>query len=317
MGTTTTFSTDGLPDVSRSIRFRDHMKQWFAVDLDLRAPERAILDVQMRGYRAGRLRFASFRFSPHVTRFAGLIEEAPHLLASLLKKGSVEVSQGGRVSRVEAGEMVLIDPSRPFTIDSGEIETLSVYLRPGMVQALDSRIRLMTALPFDANGPAGLFQAIVSEVAHFAPGLEDTQADDMADLLDLGLRSALTAQEKLLGQIEEGAALQRSRIRSFVLANLRAPELSARTIASRLDLSVRRVHQLLAGEEMSLMRWIWSERLKRCRGELRDPRYREVSISEIAFSWGFSDSAHFSRTFRQEYGCSPTEWRQQQSRGMD
>ncbi|MDD5581131.1 MAG: AraC family transcriptional regulator [Methylobacter sp.] len=31
----------------------------------------------------------------------------------------------------------------------------------------------------------------------------------------------------------------------------------------------------------------------------------------MAFRWGFNDSAHFSRVFKQQFGCSPREFRQQ------
>jgi len=35
------------------------------------------------------------------------------------------------------------------------------------------------------------------------------------------------------------------------------------------------------------------------------------TITEIAFFWGFSDSAHFSRSFRRRFGISPRIFRAQ------
>ncbi|HEX6452329.1 MAG TPA: AraC family transcriptional regulator [Trebonia sp.] len=32
-------------------------------------------------------------------------------------------------------------------------------------------------------------------------------------------------------------------------------------------------------------------------------------MAAIARRWGFADSTHFSRRFRQAYGMSPREWR--------
>jgi len=32
-------------------------------------------------------------------------------------------------------------------------------------------------------------------------------------------------------------------------------------------------------------------------------------VTEIAFRWGFKDSAHFSRAFKREFGISPSEVR--------
>lgn len=61
---------------------------------------------------------------------------------------------------------------------------------------------------------------------------------------------------------------------------------------------------------MQLSRLIWKMRLDACRRDLADPRLRDRSVSDIAFSWGFNNAAHFSRSFRDEYGVSPREWRE-------
>ena len=60
---------------------------------------------------------------------------------------------------------------------------------------------------------------------------------------------------------------------------------------------------------MSVCDWIRSERLERCRTDLRDPAYADVSISAIARRWGLPSAPHFSRLFRLAYGCSPREFR--------
>ena len=48
-------------------------------------------------------------------------------------------------------------------------------------------------------------------------------------------------------------------------------------------------------------------RLDGCRGDLA--RQSDRTISEIAFAWGFSSSAHFSRAFRKRFGVTPTAFR--------
>ena len=47
--------------------------------------------------------------------------------------------------------------------------------------------------------------------------------------------------------------------------------------------------------------------------DLSNPTEAHRSISEIAYRYGYSDSAHFSRTFRHRFGSSPREFRQQRS----
>jgi AraC-like DNA-binding protein len=80
-------------------------------------------------------------------------------------------------------------------------------------------------------------------------------------------------------------------------------------IATGVGLSVRRVYELFEPGSMSLMRWVWSERLERCRRDLSAPSLRGRPVGAIAYSWGFSDLCHFSRTFKQRFGVSPRQWR--------
>jgi len=37
--------------------------------------------------------------------------------------------------------------------------------------------------------------------------------------------------------------------------------------------------------------------------------WRSLTVSEIAFSWGFNSAAHFTRAFRAKYGMAPSEYR--------
>ena len=54
---------------------------------------------------------------------------------------------------------------------------------------------------------------------------------------------------------------------------------------------------------------IWIRRLTQAATQLADPRYRERTVSEIAFEAGFEDAAHFTRAFKRRYQCTPREWR--------
>jgi AraC-like DNA-binding protein len=33
---------------------------------------------------------------------------------------------------------------------------------------------------------------------------------------------------------------------------------------------------------------------------------RAISLTELAFAWGFSSSSHFSRSFKRRFGLSPS-----------
>ncbi len=49
-------------------------------------------------------------------------------------------------------------------------------------------------------------------------------------------------------------------------------------------------------------------RLEACRTQLSRERNRRESISEIAYRWGFSDQAQFSRHFKARFGITPRDY---------
>jgi len=55
--------------------------------------------------------------------------------------------------------------------------------------------------------------------------------------------------------------------------------------------------------------YIKRERLLGCLLDLRDLDFDNQSITEIAFSWGFNSAAHFSSSFKREFGLNPRDYR--------
>jgi len=48
--------------------------------------------------------------------------------------------------------------------------------------------------------------------------------------------------------------------------------------------------------------------------DLGNPDLNARTITSIALTWGFNQSAHFSRVFREHTGLSPSDYRQLQRR---
>ena len=101
------------------------------------------------------------------------------------------------------------------------------------------------------------------------------------------------------------------RLKQVIKARLADPELKPAAVAAEAGISLRYANALLSPEGTSLERYIMARRLERCRRALDDPMQTHRMISEIAFSWGFSDLSHFARRFRKAFGISPSEFRRQ------
>ena len=62
-------------------------------------------------------------------------------------------------------------------------------------------------------------------------------------------------------------------------------------------------------ENISISDHILKARLERCREDLLNPTFAHRSITDVAYTWGFNSSNHFSRCFKQAFGASPRQAR--------
>lgn len=125
------------------------------------------------------------------------------------------------------------------------------------------------------------------------------------DLLAFSLHStglsALPAPSRL-------DAYHMTRIKAFIRDHLCDSALDTDFIAAGVGLSARHIQRLFTAQSQHVMEWVWQERLDGCYRSLMQPA-RDVRIGDIAYAWGFSSPAHFSRAFRDRYGASPREIR--------
>jgi AraC-like DNA-binding protein len=69
-----------------------------------------------------------------------------------------------------------------------------------------------------------------------------------------------------------------------------------------------------AEEGTTITGYIWQKRLERCREELEFGPKPGKTLTDIAFSWGFSSSSHFTHLFKKRYGIPPSAF---QRRGIE
>ena len=114
---------------------------------------------------------------------------------------------------------------------------------------------------------------------------------------------------KMLGGVTGRRAGVLHRVAQTIERRLAEPELSLTDVAAANGMSVRNLQKLFETFEKTFSTYVRSRRLERCRDDLASPLLGQLSISEICYRWGFTDPAYFSRTFRDEFGVSPREFR--------
>lgn len=250
-----------------------------------------------------------------VQRTPSLIARASedHFLVSIQTRGRGVVSQDGRDAVLGPGDFALYDSTRPYQLSFDDAFQQVVLMLPGPLlrTALRDTERL-TATTVRGDRGAGhlmieMIRTLAASIGELAPESAAAVADSVIQILIAGLATLPAARPAPVSRL---TAYHREQIKALVRSRLADPGLGVASIAQALRLSPSTLHRAWTGEPCSLSDWIWSQRLDAARRELCDPACSARSVSEIAFAWGFSDAAHFSRAFRARFGCAPRELRE-------
>jgi AraC-like DNA-binding protein len=98
----------------------------------------------------------------------------------------------------------------------------------------------------------------------------------------------------------------------YIDRELRDTSLSPQKIAETFGCSLRSTHLIFSKHSKTISSEIRNRRLERARLILIR-HANALSISAIAFKFGFTDPGHFSRLFKARYGSTPREYRDSNS----
>jgi AraC-like DNA-binding protein len=101
------------------------------------------------------------------------------------------------------------------------------------------------------------------------------------------------------------------RISQAIELQLGDGDLTLHQIAEQQHVSARYIQKLFQQAGLSFSQYLRRRRLEHCHADLASPAHRSLSVSDICFRWGFNDAAHFSRSFRADYGMTPRAFRQE------
>lgn len=114
----------------------------------------------------------------------------------------------------------------------------------------------------------------------------------------------------LCGHMKSNDEILMSKVMKTINDHLADPTLNVEMLAANVGMSRVHMHRKLKElTNQSARDFIRSIRLKQAANLLRE---KNLSVSEVAYATGFSNLSHFSNTFRDFYGISPSEYKEQQ-----
>jgi AraC-like DNA-binding protein len=235
-----------------------------------------------------------------------------YVIVSIQTKGSGVISQDGRDARLLPGDFAIYDSTRPYVLNfADDFEEIVLKLRGDHLRSAVRGTENLTATTVSGQAGAGhvliqMIRTLTEEVDALDAAPAEAVASGVVNILVAGLQSLPACRG---AELPSMAAFHLRRVKQLIDERLREPNLCVPAIAAQLGISIGHIHRLFKYEPLPPTQYVWNRRLEACARELLDPRRDNASIAEIAFSWGFNNAAHFSRTFRERFRCSPSEWR--------
>ncbi|WP_404714115.1 helix-turn-helix domain-containing protein [Sphingomonas sp. MMS24-J13] len=228
------------------------------------------------------------------------------------REGVATLRQAGRDLALEPGMWAICDAERAFTMTSGGAGEQLIVLLPRDRLAIAGSVTMHIVRGFGASGGTGrLLPRYLAGLLDEIAAIDDSNCGELADMAAQLVRLALFEARYAAPPVSMRETL-RLRVKDYVRRNVRDPALSIARVATAFGCTKRHLHKVFSGDELSLSQFVWSERLERCREALSNPRMAQHSITEISFMWGFNNSAHFSKSFKDRYGLPPGLFREHQ-----
>ena len=282
---------------------------YFPLQLSYRDPATFQGRLERRGM--GQVSLSRLRTEPaRYERVPGLIRqgEAEEYLVTIPSLAPVLFRQLGRDITCAPGGFIVERGDEPYRFAYQARNDLLVMkiARSALAERLRQPDRLCATVFDGREGLGGLFAETVRR-AHAMPA--DSAA---AEVLGRHLIELLALALDRQAETDAGAATviraaHLKRAQDAILRSLTDPALSPETVAAACGISKRYLHDLFGDTGTTVAQFIREARLKAARDMLQMPG--DLSLAAVAYRFGFSDQAQFSRLFRAMFGQTPSGYR--------
>jgi AraC family transcriptional activator of tynA and feaB len=234
-------------------------------------------------------------------------------------RGSIEIARPNGTLTAKAGESVIVDSNVPFQMRT-KLDAQSVHQS---FQVIVPAHLFISHLPdaIDYRGAytteTGLGQSVIKLLGYLFTDGERLRQNATEPLVSGFLRMIGDAIEQDPARLRPLTSLDRrlGEIEAYVMKHLTDPDLSFHKVAYSCGISARYLSYVLKNGDTTFSDLLWGRRIVKAKEWLTSSSMRNHMVQEIAFMAGFKSAAHFSRMFKDTYGCSPKEFRVTQQAG--
>lgn len=238
-------------------------------------------------------------------------ENEPAYLINIVAEGVGATSQSGNQCLLKPGDIFIHNAAQPYSMDLGsDFRMVTLRVSQDVIERYFLPLEAICALPLSrSRGMGRIAVAALLSLQHNADLLDAHEGEIVVGnaLTMVGAACAELLPDRFRVPSDTGLA----RVDRFIDLNIRHPDLGVSMIAQACGLSRRQLNRIFEGERDTVARVILRRRLERCRLDLISRNLMNRTVGEIAYHWGFNNLSHFSFSFRQAYGKTARQIRQE------
>jgi len=308
------FSTTGLPSTRRIPAWNDlYSSRMSRVEFTPTDQDRFGAELSIS--RLGPVKLAKLTVDRcSIERTRRHLSQSPRLYSFLLQaKGNSVFHHYGHEARLSEGDFVLCDTGMPHSFHTSTPSvTIMVRVMPDVLREYLPTLEQFCGLHLGkAVGVTNTLAAMVQSLSDQADfgSFPDYEARVARYLLEMISISYTMGFDCRATSPSAEVWRRRNEVIRYIEDNLRDPALTAESVADGVHLSPRYLRAIFSASGGKVSDYIRRRRLQECARKLRDPAWGGHTLMKIAFSSGFNSAAHFSRSFHDEFGVTPREYR--------
>lgn len=237
------------------------------------------------------------------------------VVLTLYDRGRQTFSHDRHEVTAGAGELLLWSGARPGSVASDEfMSCVSIIFPRALVDQHISRIDDLCGRKVSPNtGTGKILSSLIRKLHETVDMIDEAERPAVfRSVLDV-VGSCFVPEGLMTMRTGYQAALMR-RIETHIRDRLKARSLCPRAVAREFGFTERYLHRLFAEGGVTFSEAVRRERLALATRMLTSTAFSCESITSIALQCGFCDGAYFSRVFKQAFGQTPSEFRNESRR---
>ena len=219
--------------------------------------------------------------------------------------------QAGKQAKGGERIITIIDGSREYRVKRPTFLGLTLVIPLSLLKARIPRLDQYSVVPHDASkGDFAIVWDFIISTWYNYHNLSEDLKQYYGDIIINLLTTALKSENKICSATKSSVKLMYLKTAlQYIDAHICNSTLGVDGLAKHLGIKKRYLHEIFQSHSTSVGSVIRKKRLECCYETLSDKAMDCLSLTEIAYRWGFFSYTHFSRIFKDEYGKSPKQVR--------